>query len=201
MRTKSPEIRRRLVKIATEKFLELGYRDTSMALISSINGGSKTTLYTHFPTKEELFLEVVGNLAKGRVETAFKALRPNADLRQVLLDFGERYLSVTCSKDLLKVFRMGISESESSSAGKLVYEYGPRMCRKRISCFFDDQVARQVIRDCDTHIAAVHYLRLIESDLAELFLLGIRNEPSSEEIRRSVETGVTVFLSAYCIAA
>jgi len=52
-------------------------------------------------------------------------------------------------------------------------------------------------KDFDPNIASIHYLRLIEADLVELFLLGIRDAPSQEDIQVSVKAGVNVFLNAY----
>lgn len=197
MKTKSPEIREELIRIATDKFLALGYERTSMAQISAAFGGSKTTLYTHFPTKEEMFLAVIENLARGKVDSAFSALTLHGAIKETLINFGEKYLSITCSKEILKVFRMGISESENSRAGKLLYEFGPKLCRKKIADYFDKKKSEGVIKKCESHVAAIHYLRLIESDLSELFLLGMRKEPSKREIRKAVLDGVNVFLAAY----
>lgn len=197
MKTKNPKIREDLIKIATDKFLMSGYERTSMAQISAAFGGSKTTLYTHFPSKEKIFLSVVENLARGRVEYAFSSLVLNGGIRETLINFGEKYLQVTCSNEILSVFRMGISEGEKSRAGSLLYEFGPKVCRKRIADYFEEKKNEGIIRECNSSIAAIHYLKLIELDFSELFLLGVRGEPTREEIRGAVLLGVDIFLSAY----
>jgi len=201
MKTKNPQIRDKLIEIAIEKFLESGYERTSMSHISATFGGSKTTLYTHFPTKEEIFLAVVDRLARGRVDHAFSALTLQGPIRETLVDFGEKYLAVTCSEDILKIFRMGIAEGGKSEAGCLLYNFGPKLCRKRIADYFIAFGERNdaALKKCDPHVAAIHYLRLIESDLTELFLLGIRAVPSEREIQTSVKAGVDVFLDAYLV--
>jgi len=201
MKTKNPQIRDKLVEIAAEKFLESGYERTSMSHISTTFGGSKTTLYTHFPTKEEIFLAVVEHLARGRVDNAFSALTLKGPIQKTLVDFGEKYLTVTCSEDILKIFRMGIAEGGKSEAGCLLYNFGPKLCRKRIADYFMafGEKNDTVLKKCDPHVAAIHYLRLIEADLVELFLLGIRGAPSAQEIQTSVKEGVDVFLDAYLI--
>jgi len=201
MKKKDPKIRERLIEIATEKFLKAGYARTSMAQISAAFGGSKTTLYTHFPAKEEIFLAVVDRLARGRVDNAFSALTLQGPIRETLVDFGEKYLAVTCSEEILKVFRMGISEGGQSEAGSLIYNFGPRLCRKKIADYFMEFSRNNdgYFKDFDPNIASIHYLRLIEADLVELFLLGIRDAPSQEEIQVSVKAGVDVFLDAYLV--
>ena len=197
MRTKSNEKRLQIIRVATDIFLERGFSSASMSGIAAAVGGSKTTLYSHFDSKEELFLEVMKSLASGRVEMAFASLRLNGDISTTLRKFGEYYLEVTCSEDILKIFRIGISESGNSSAGKLLYEHGPKLCRTRISEFFSEQIKKNIIKECSPWLAAIHYLRLIESDLSELYLLGSRPQPSRTEIIDSVNSGVDIFLSAY----
>lgn len=199
MKTKNPQIREALIRIAAEKFLAMGYGRTSMNQISATFGGSKTTLYTHFLTKEDIFLAVVESLARGRIDNAFDALTLQGDISETLIEFGQKYLTITCSNEIVKIFRMGISESDNSKIGPLLYDIGPKQCRSRIANYFNEKKSEGTIKECDPHVAAIHYLRLIESDLAELFLLGIRGAPSPQEIAKSVKEGVAVFLGSYLV--
>src|SRR6185436_19098190 len=57
--------RARLAKIleaATELFLKVGYEQTSIDAILLQSGGSKSTLYAYFPTKEDLFRAVIDSV-------------------------------------------------------------------------------------------------------------------------------------------
>ena len=94
---------------------------------------------------------------------------------------------------------MGIAESENSEAGYLLYTFGPKLCRERISNYFEEKKENKIIKNCDSRLATIHYLKLIESDLVELFLLGIKDIPSKAEIENSVQSGVEIFLAAYLV--
>ena len=59
MRAKTDEKRNAIIAAATAVFEEVGYRAASMAMISARLGGSKTTLYGYFHSKEQLFATVV----------------------------------------------------------------------------------------------------------------------------------------------
>jgi AcrR family transcriptional regulator len=62
-----------IVEVATRAFLEQGYAATSMSAIADELGGSKATLWSHFASKEELFIAVVdGQVAQfaGEMEAA-----------------------------------------------------------------------------------------------------------------------------------
>lgn len=59
MRTKSDEKRQAILDVAAEVFREAGFERASMSEICTRVGGSKATLYNYFPSKEELFFEVM----------------------------------------------------------------------------------------------------------------------------------------------
>ncbi len=65
--------------------------------------------------------------------------------------------------------------------------------------YFEEKKENKIIKNCDSHLATIHYLKLIESDLVELFLLGIKDVPSKAEIENSVQSGVEIFLAAYLV--
>ena len=60
MRASTEKKRTRIIEVATELFIEQGYKDTSLDQIVAICGGSKQTLYRYFSNKEGLFVEVLG---------------------------------------------------------------------------------------------------------------------------------------------
>ena len=55
MRVKTDDKRRAILAAALELFREIGYERASMSKISEKIGGSKSTLYNYFKSKEELF--------------------------------------------------------------------------------------------------------------------------------------------------
>jgi AcrR family transcriptional regulator len=56
---KTAEVRRRIVDAALSAFAETGYRSTTMKEIALRSGISERGLVHHFPTKEDLLLEVL----------------------------------------------------------------------------------------------------------------------------------------------
>src|SRR3546814_14826440 len=54
--------RKAFVEAARKGFLANGYAGTTMSSIASAVGGSKTTLWTYFPSKEALFEAVVDDI-------------------------------------------------------------------------------------------------------------------------------------------
>lgn len=54
---------RRLMEKAKELFIQFGYKAVSMDQIAEAAGISKATIYNYFPSKEELFVKVMLNIA------------------------------------------------------------------------------------------------------------------------------------------
>ena len=54
---------RRLMEKAKELFIQFGYKAVSMDQIAEAAGISKATIYNYFPSKEELFMKVMRDIA------------------------------------------------------------------------------------------------------------------------------------------
>nr|WP_240775447.1 TetR/AcrR family transcriptional regulator [Photobacterium damselae] len=52
MRASTVEKKKKIIEVATELFIEHGYKDTSLDQIVAVCGGSKQTLYRYFGNKE-----------------------------------------------------------------------------------------------------------------------------------------------------
>ncbi|KGI55620.1 TetR/AcrR family transcriptional regulator [Campylobacter sp. MIT 97-5078] len=79
--------------VALECFLEKGYEDTSLNEIIKKSGGSFSSIYTYFESKEGLLLEVLSDEIR-RHFNFFKNLENDAatDLRNFLLHFSQIFL-------------------------------------------------------------------------------------------------------------
>ncbi|AMO55171.1 hypothetical protein GZ77_11645 [Endozoicomonas montiporae] len=60
--TRSQQKRASILEAATNEFKERGVQGASMDRISERAGVSKRTVYNHFPSKEELFLDIANSL-------------------------------------------------------------------------------------------------------------------------------------------
>ena len=64
MDQKKPVDRRmQIVEAARQSFAMFGYKATTMELVSKIAAVGKGTIYTFFPTKEDLFSEIINQFA------------------------------------------------------------------------------------------------------------------------------------------
>jgi len=198
MKSKTEAKRQEILKAATEVFQELGFERASMSDIRERIGGSKATLYNYFPSKENLFFEVMLN-AKGReLETIAGALDAEAeDLKQQLLHFGQRFLTVLYSPDAIAVRRLAIAQSQHSDIGRITFERGTLPIEKEVADFLKKRMKRGDLRIVDAKVAAMHLMSLLESELLQRVLLGVLGPVKPETIKAAVRRAIDVFLFGY----
>jgi AcrR family transcriptional regulator len=106
------QIESRLLDVALKEFLAHGYGGTSLTRIVKAAGISKTTLYTRFGSKEELFRALIHRQVDrlSAVAVLQSSKRP-LGLAEGLKAYGNRTLEISMEGDLLAVNRLIYSEA------------------------------------------------------------------------------------------
>ncbi len=112
---KRAERTREQIRVAAQRlFLQHGFVGTSTDAIMTAAGiASKETLYRHYPSKEDLFVDVVRHLTL-RPAAALAHLPPPQDLpslRQALVTVTRQFLSILIQPEYLALLRITIAES------------------------------------------------------------------------------------------
>ncbi|MEH4658130.1 TetR/AcrR family transcriptional regulator [Phytobacter diazotrophicus] len=197
MRVKSETKRQTILDVATKAFIELGFNNTSMSEIASRVGGSKSTLYNYFSSKEEIFSAVMETSAKREIADAFESLDFKQDIEITLNKFGRQYLASIMRGNILAIWRMAVSESERSDIGQRFYTQGPQRGWKLLSDYLGTKIEEGVLRKSDSGVCAMHLKGLIEAELYLSVVLGVEDAPDSKKIEEVTARAVTVFLLAY----
>lgn len=198
MKTKTESKRQAIIKAAAEVFREVGFDRASMSDIRARVGGSKSTLYNYFPSKEKLFFEVIHDPKELELEEIVRTLNPDAaDLRQELLDFGQRFLAVLYSPETIAIRRLTIAEARHSDIGKMSFESSTVPLEKQVGAFLKKVMKRGALRSSEPKAAAMHFLSLLESELLQRVLLGVIDTVRPDTISGAVRRAVDAFLSGY----
>jgi len=199
---KSDFKRRSILDTAYRLFRAQGFDKTSIAEIVGEVGGSKATIYSHFPSKEELFLECMMAAAENYMAGTLKHLgAPCADPGVALQDFGAGFLSFICSPEQLEVRRLRVAEAARSGTGRLFFEKISTL-RAHVAAFLSACMAAGTLRADDADVAADHLGALLEAEILEPLLLHVREvSPEAEEIALAVKRAVAAFLRAYAPVA
>lgn len=192
--------RAEILAVAAQIFMAEGYGRTSMDRVHSQIGGSKRTLYSHFPTKDALFEAIIQDVS----ERALAGLKPPQDgqgMGDVLFDVGLSYLTVLLSHDGLRLYRAVISEAPHfPQLARAFFENGPGRASRYLAVFFREQKAQGLIDIGDPQIAAEHFLGAVRGDLHLMAGLGV-GEPSAQMIESTVRQAADVFMRGICVRA
>ncbi|HEX4157412.1 MAG TPA: TetR/AcrR family transcriptional regulator [Rhizomicrobium sp.] len=198
------ERREAIVAIAKEVFATNGYAGTSMSNIAARVGGSKATLYSYFKSKQELFEAVVEKKCELIERLLNEAqIESGGNLRAVLTHFGQHFLELILSEEMITTHRLTIAEAARfPEIGHTIYNSGVRPNHNRIAGFLEQAKQRGQLRsDAEATFAAEQFCDLCLSGLHRRCLWNVCPCPTAEEIRANVARAVEVFMRAYASAA
>ncbi|AEW98517.1 TetR/AcrR family transcriptional regulator [Streptantibioticus cattleyicolor] len=115
------ELRRHILFVAKDVFLETGYERASMDTVASRAETSKRSLYAHFESKEKLFLAVldlIRELYLGKLRT------PDAyaeDPAEAVTLFCGRFLELMTWEAQVRTCRLAIAEAERLPGSSTAY--------------------------------------------------------------------------------
>jgi AcrR family transcriptional regulator len=196
--SKSDSKRQAILENAYRLFRAQGFDGTSMTDITSQVGGSKATLYSHFPSKEGLFVECMMAALENYMSETLKHLDASRrDPEAALRNFGTSVLNFICSPEQVEVRRLMIAESSRSGTGKLFFDKLAAL-RSQISSYLDACMVSGLLRLDDSGLAADHLGALLEAEVLEPLLLNVREgAPDEEETAFAAQRAVAAFLRAY----
>lgn len=198
MRASTEKKRTRIIEVATELFIEQGYKDTSLDQIVAICGGSKQTLYRYFSNKEGLFVEVLAHNTKISLESVFQlADKQSEPLRETLEDFAKKYLRGICSNPILSLYRIISADfNKHDSVPNQFWQTGPQRIHQYLIEFLKTDTISQQLNIDDADLACGQLLALIKMDYQNMALMGF-DFLSDEELDSHIQKAVTAFLKLY----
>jgi len=156
-------IEQKLLSVALNEFLQHGYGGSSLARIVQVARISKTTLYSRYPSKEDLFRAIIyAQIELMSPSTSLKSDTGPLDLEQGLNSYANHTLETSLQGDMLGVNRLIYSESHRFPELGAAAAERTALGIKRISSFIRECAVKDGIacKDPDT--------------VAEVFILTIR---------------------------
>lgn len=183
--------------VARRVFLDNGYSATSMSAIAAELGGSKATLWSYFPSKEELFAAVLDEATREYREQLATVLKPSDDVRATLLEFARGFLAKITSPDAIRLHRLIAAEvSRAPEVGEIFYRRVPQRTRQLLTDFIAGAIAAEQLRQDDPADAARLMISLCMGGLHQRMLWG-QEEASDEKIATEADRAVDIFLRAF----
>jgi AcrR family transcriptional regulator len=196
---KNRDIKRKAILEAAHcLFLAQGFDKTTISTIIRQVGGSKATIYSHFGSKDGLFVACMMSAADDYITSNVALLDSSgADLGAALRQFGAGFLGFASSAESLATLRLRVAEADRSGIGRMFFTEITNLLGF-VAAFLSRLMAAGVLRTDDAKLAAAHLRALLEAEVVEPLLLHARkNPPDEKEIVGAVGRAVAGFLRAY----
>lgn len=179
-------------------FLRDGYEGSSVDDIAREAGVSKATLYSYFPDKRIMFMEVFRSELAREAADASALIEVDLPVEQVL-PFIVQILSAHLVSDIgVRMFRVSVGEAERfPSLAAEYYDAGPMLLRQQLIDYLQHCVKKGELQISDFEMAADQLIRLAGTTVCDraLFLGG---DAVDTALLRKINLGaVRMFLSHY----
>ena len=192
------ERRDAIVAVARRSFLENGYAATTMSSIAAELGGSKGTLWSYFPGKEELFAAVLRDATETYHASLAQLLDTGGELEHTLMRFSHDLLRKVTSPDAIALHRLVAAESSRfPKMGEIFLALAPLYTRNLLARFLEAAMEKGQLRRADAHLAARTLIVLTLSGCHQQMIWGNAQAPTAEQLDTDVGFAVDCFMRAY----
>lgn len=186
-----------IIEVATRCFLDQGYSGTTMSAIFEHVGGSRSTLYGHFPSKELLFADVLKFALRDYRADFQLVLRSSNDPRRTLTDFCQRFIERLVAPEGIALQRLIIDATRHfAHVGTVFFEEGPMVTHKLLMDYFVEQNAAGTLACEDPGEAARLLTSLCTGGLAARVLWDVE-QVTPQAVKSDVDQFVGMFLRFY----
>lgn len=187
-----------VVEGARDVFLHDGFEGASVDDIARAAGVSKATLYSYFPDKRLLFIEVATGECRRQSRDTLAEIDQSAPPEVVLRQAAERLMCVFLSDFGRSVFRVVVAETERfPELGRVFWQNGPGRAKASLVAYFETAVARGELKIDDLELAAAQFMELCKADLFARMIAGLDRSFTAEERERVIAGAIEMFLARY----
>lgn len=132
-----------------------------MSTIAAALGGSKTTLWSYFPSKEALFAAVLDRVIAEFQKELDAALIPAGGVEAALGRFGRALAHKLLAAESIALHRLVLAELDRMpEIGVAFAARGPDRVRGRLCCYLKEEMAAGRLRTDDPLLAARQFIAL-----------------------------------------
>lgn len=188
--------REAILAVAKHAFLEHGYSGASMSAIAAELGGSKATLWSYFPSKEELFGAVLDEATSDYRRELADLLQPGEDVRATVHEFCRSFIGKITSTEALRLHRLVVAEvTRFPEVGDIFYRRAPQPTLAMLAAFCASMMAAAALRRDDPHRAARVLVGLCMSGVHQRMLWG--QDTTTEEREQDAVFATDIFMRAF----
>jgi TetR/AcrR family transcriptional regulator, mexJK operon transcriptional repressor len=187
---------RAVIEHAKERFLTVGFRETSLDDIARDAGVAKKTLYGHFGSKERLFLAILDIARQNWLD----------DFRHIVMDGGEpadvleraalHLLDVGTREDMTQLYWVLLVEAHRfpSLSAALYDEQGRLVGMEPLERFLREAAEHGTLRFDDIELATEQFVHLVLGGVRARMLLVGAARPNLARRRLIAKQAVKIFV-------
>lgn len=186
-----------VLDVATEYFLQHGYRGASINAMARSSGISKESIYRYFSSKQQLFEAVIGRelIEYRRNLHRLDATLRSMELRAALITVAETILGIITTDRTLALRRLIFDEAtRSPEVGQHYYKIGPGQAYLVLENVLETHAHQS---EFDIPTLARHFTGLLSWRVTLERQCAVRPEPSADEIAEIAATLVDDFMKAF----
>ncbi len=180
-----------ILRAARICFLDRGFVSTTISDVIALSGGSRSTVYDEFGSKEGLFAAIIGDcLAQMQLAEV-----PDGAPDEVLRAVGLAYMEQLMDPESLALYHVAVGESSHvRRLGEAIFDAGPQAAATTLAARLKKWVDEGLIGLDDPERGARLFLAMVEGDLHRGAVMWNRL-PSSDEVAANVDAAVALFLA------
>ena len=183
---------------AREVFLSDGFEGASVDDIARAAGVSKATLYSYFPDKRLLFMEVARIECRAQADRAIAEIDLTAPVDRVLCAAATKMVDFITSDFGQRIFRICVAESERFPAlGQEFYQSGPALVRQQLVAYFKVAVHKAELQIDDFDLAADQFHALCKAGIVDQLAFTETRAFADDHKQRVIDGAVKMFLARY----
>lgn len=181
-------------------FLALGFSAATTDMIQQAAGVSKSTVYSHYPNKEALFVAVVEAECEQFLKTVRKPKFPGERLEDILTSMAKAYLDIVLSRDGLALYRMISAEAPRfPELGRRFYLAGPAAINNIVAETLEVSASKGELDlgSIGLDSAASLFVNMVRGEAQMQCLMHPESPASAAQRDRWAKDAVTAFLRAF----
>ncbi|OBZ97549.1 hypothetical protein ADU59_00610 (plasmid) [Pararhizobium polonicum] len=198
-RPRDPALREAIIEAAKEEFFSKGLAGASLARIAERASTTRVTIYSYFPSREDLFYAAVNAPVVNSIRIdpeILKGLPPREQLLRVAVAFME---SIADPSAIAQIHALYEGSKKRSKISQSFYATGPQELIDVVAEILSVLVLEKVLRVPDIQIGAEQFLALVRGNEQMRALLSLAPGRTGRDRMEYIEASVDLFLRGYRI--
>ena len=194
------ERERQLLNVASAEFVCHGFGEANVARIARDAGVSKKTIYARYPSKSDLLIAVVSDLATRYYDRVKAVMSATAgDPEHFLTSFGSQAARNWATPEAVGVYRLVVAGAVRFPELAVIYRNTMDRFRSTLADYLRDQSIAGTLEIADADAASHQFGMLVYGEIREKALLC--ETVTDDDIDAVVRRAVRVFLTGYATRA